>query len=40
MFITLNYFIIDSPKCYSLSWKEAVKEKGIYPIAPSADRKA
>lgn len=27
MFITLNHFIIDSPKCYSPSWKEAVKKK-------------
>lgn len=42
MFITLNHFIIDSPKCYSPSWKEAVKKKkkGSYTTGPSADKKA
>lgn len=35
MFITLNHFIIDSPKCYSPSWKEAVgkKKKAATPLA-------
>lgn len=40
MFITLNHFIIDSPKCYSPSWKEAVKKKGISTSVRSAVEKA